>query len=158
MRHESGDGIGSHNRVGVDADENFLAAQMLQTEVKRIRLARVGFGQDKDPAAGLFEGKGLARNLQCLVTGTVVNHDDLQVGIGRDQRGANSPCDDFLFVVRRNQNGDLGKIMRRVAGSSITPGPEPVVDGERADEEEAPGHQHVADEEDPRHGIERQWE
>ncbi len=48
--------------------------------------------------------------------------------------------------------------MRRVAGSSITPGPEPVVDGECADEEQAPGHQHVADEENPGHGVERQRE
>ena len=46
--------------------------------------------------------------------------------------------------------------MCRIAGSSITPRPEPVEDGERADEKQAAGHQHVAHEENPGHGVERQ--
>ena len=73
---------GNH-RVGVNADKNFFAAQVFQSEIESVRLAGVGLGQDEDPAAGLFEGKCSPRDFERLVAGAVVNHDDAQVGIVR---------------------------------------------------------------------------
>ena len=104
----------------------------------------------------VFEGKGCSRDFERRVARAVINHDDLQIGIVRGQRRADRPHNNFLFVVRGDQHRNRGKIVGRVAGCPITPGPEPVEDGKGADEDQAPGHQHVAHKENPGHGVERQ--
>ncbi len=104
-----------NNRVGVDADENFLAAKVLQSKIKRFGLAGVRLGQDEDPAAGRFERQKRARDFQRPVAGAVINHDDMQIGIVGGERCADGAHDNFFFVVRGDQHCNLGKIVGRVA-------------------------------------------
>src|SRR5208282_1189653 len=139
VRHETRDGIGSNNSIGIDTDEDFGIANVLQSKVKRLGLAAVRLGENQYPAGSFFGGKRPAGDFQSTILGTVVDDDHAQIGIVGVERALNRAFDDLLLVISGDENRDPG----------------PVIDGEEADRNQAPGHQDVTQEKtdrDARHG------
>ena len=155
MRHHAGDGIGSNDGIGVDADENFRIADVLQSKVKRLGLAAVGLGENQHPAGRFFGGKGAAGDFQRAILGTVVDDDHAQIGIVGVERALDGAFDDLLLVISGNENRDPGPVGGNLLGRSIHMRAETVIDGEDADRNQAAGHQNVTQEKDDgdaRHG------
>ena len=114
--------------------------------------AGVRLAENQHFARRFFSGERMARNFECSVFRSVVDHDDAQIGIVRIQRGAHRALDYFFFVISGNQHRDfwlVGSDFRRLAEDLLAYS---VVDGGRADEKQASGHQKISDEEDPRDG------
>ena len=146
--HHAGDGIGSDDGIGVDADEKFGIADVLQSKVQRLSLAAVGLGENQYFAGGFFGGKRTAGDFQSAILGPVVDDDHAQIGIVGIERALNGAFDDLLLVIRGNQHRDLGPVGRNLLGRSIDMGAETVKDGEHADRNQAAGHEDVTEEED----------
>ena len=56
--------------------------QLKRRSAQSIRFAGIGFGQDEHATGRFFGGKSLTSNFQSLVARSVVNDDDVQIGIG----------------------------------------------------------------------------
>ena len=146
VRHEAGDGIGSDDGIGVDADEKFRVADVLQSEVQRLGLAAVGLGENQHSAGGFFGGKGAAGDFQSAILGSVVDDDHAQIGIVGIERALDGALDDFLLVIGGDENRDPGAVGRDLRGRSIDMRAETVIDGEHANRNQAAGHQDVTQE------------
>src|SRR5208282_3695034 len=150
VRHETGDGIGSDDGIGVDAYEEFGIADVLQSKVQSFRLAAVGTGENQYSAGGFFGGKRAAGDFQSTILGTVVDDDHAQVGIVGVERALDGAFDDLLLVIRGNEHRDPRPVSRDLFGCSIDMRAETIKDGEHADGNQAARHQDVAEEEDDR--------
>ena len=136
MRYEAGDGI---RAITVSASMPTKISSPRRCSSPKLRasaLPELGLVRMRTRPLAASRANALARDFEGPVAGSVVNHDDAQIGIVRIECGTDGPHDNFLFVVGRDQHRDRGKIVGRVAGSSIAPGPEPVEDGESADEKQ----------------------
>ena len=150
VRHHAGDGIGSNDGIGVDADEKFGIADVLESKVKRLGFAAVGLGENQYSAGSFFGGKRAAGDFQSAILGTVVDDDHAQIGIVGVERALNGAFDDLLLVIGGDENRDPGPVGRNLRGRSIDMRAETVIDGEHADRNQAPGHQDVTEEKDDR--------
>ena len=83
MRHQPRDGVRRDDRVGIDSNEKFGVANMLDAVVQCLGLAGILLAEDQHLARRLFRGESIARHFQRAVLGSVVNHDDAQVRIVR---------------------------------------------------------------------------
>jgi hypothetical protein len=108
VRHHAGDGIGSDDGIGVDADEDFRIADVLESEVQRLGFAAVGLGENQ-PAGGFFGGKGAAGDFQSTILGAVVDDDHAQIGIVGIERALDGAFDDLFLVIRGNEDRDCGR-------------------------------------------------
>src|SRR5208282_4572770 len=150
MRHEAGDGIGSDDGIGVNADEEFGISDVPQSKVQRLGLAAVGLGENQHSAGGGFGGKRAAGDVQSAILGTVVDDDHTQIGIVGIERALDGAFDDLLLVIGGNEHRDPGPVGGNLPGGSIDMRTETVKDGEHADRNQAAGHQDVTEEEDDR--------
>ena len=144
MRDEAGDGVVRDDAVGVDADVDLLVG-LFEREVERLGLAAVGLGEQGEAAGFDVGGVGVADDARGRVVGAVVDDDDAKVLVVRHHDGADGAGDDLLLVVGGDEDGDAGVVVGRCEVLALA---EAVDDGEDADEDEAAGHQDVADEEE----------
>ena len=108
-----------------------------------------GFVEDQNFSRSSLGGKGLARDFERPVLGAVVDHNHAQIRIVRIERRPHRSLNDFFFVVRRNQHRNFRLVrgdFRRLAENLLV---HAVIDGSRADKDQAPGHQQVAHQKDP---------
>ena len=148
MRHQAADGIRRNDGIGIDTDEDFFIAQVLQAKVQSIGFAGVGLGQDQHLAGCFFASKRPPRYFQCFVLRAVINDDDPQVGIIRIERRLHRALDDLLFVISGDQHRNLWPVRRSLAGGSVDTGAHAIVDGKSSDGEQPAGHEQIAYEED----------
>jgi len=90
-----------------------------------------------------------ARHFERAVAGAVVDHNHPQVRIIGVERGPHRALDHFLFVVGGDEHRDFGLIRCDLGGFSEDLFRKAVVDGCRTDEQQAPRHEQIAEEENP---------
>src|SRR5208282_4495827 len=154
--HEAGDGIRGNNGIGIDANEEFGIADVLQSEVQRLGFAAVGPGENQYTAGSFFSGKGAAGDFQSAILGTVIDDDHAQIGIVGIECALDRAFDDLFLVIGGNEHRDAWPVGCNLLGRSIDMRAKAVVNGEDADRNQAPGHQNVTQEEndrDARHGC-----
>ena len=149
VRDQAADGVGCDDGIGINADEDLFIAQVLQAEVQGFGLAGVGFCQNHDLAAGCLLGEGGASYLEGTIFRAIVDDDDMKIGIIGIERGTNGALDNFFLVVCGNQHGDIRFVASFLAGPAVGALTQTIEDGECTDEEQASGHQEIADEEEP---------
>jgi hypothetical protein len=132
-----------NHSIRIDSDVQLLV-DSLEREVKRVRLAAVGFGQHRQPAGRDIGRVGIARHIVGLVRRSIVDNNNAYVLVVRHHHRPDRPDDHLLLVVRRNQYGDSRLIAR---GREVLSRAQPVDDGKDADDDQPSAHQHVADEE-----------
>ena len=150
MGHKAMDRIGRNNGIGIDADENFRIADVLQPEIERLGLAAIGLGEDHHSAGTFFRGKSAPDNFQSTILRTVVDDDHAHIGVVGIERAVHRALDNLLLVIRRNQHGNSRPVKCNLLGRSVDMRKKTVVDGKHADRNQAPGHQNVPEEKDDR--------
>jgi hypothetical protein len=134
---------------------------VIESIVKGFGFAAVGLGEDDDLAGGFFAGEDAAHDFQRSILGAVVDDDDAQVGIIGIKRALNRAFDDLLLIVGGDEDRDLGSVSGNLFGRAKDVRTETVVESKDADENEATGHQDIAEKEDDgdgRHGRAEQPE
>ena len=150
--HHPCDGVRSDDGVGVDANEEFRIVDVLEPEVQCLSLTAIGLGENDDLARRLFPPKRGARNFQGAVLRTIVNHNHPQVGVVGVERALDRAFDNLLLVVSGNEDSNLGFVCRNLFRRPVHVRAKAVVNCENSDRNQAPGHEHVAQEKDDRNG------
>ena len=134
--NELGDGVGSDDGIGIDADVDLLG-DALEGVVEGCGLAFIGFSEHLEPAGGDLLRVGAGGHFSGAILRAIVDHDDAEILVVGVENRADRSDDDRFFVVSRNENSHA----RVEAGRGIaTPPGEAVNDGEQAHDNESRAH------------------
>ena len=122
---------------------------MFDSVVECFGFARVCLAENQNLARSSLGSKRLARDLKGSIFRAVVDHNHAQVGIVRIESRADGTLNDLFFVVGGNQNRNFGLVRSDFGGLAENLFVQAVVNRCRADKNEAAGHQHVPNQENP---------
>jgi len=146
--NELGDGVGSDDGIGIDADVDLLG-DALEGVVEAAALPSLGLVSTwRRPAEISWRSAG--GHFSGAVAGAVVDHNDAQVFVVGVEHRANGANDNGFFVIRGNENGNA----RAKAGRSLAVRPPQAVDdGKDADNNKPRAHEHIANKENHKNKI-----
>src|SRR5208282_2271193 len=147
--NELGDGVGSDDGVGVDADVDLLR-DAIEGVVEGGGLAFIVLGEHLQAAGSDVLCVSGGGHFSGAVAGAVVDDDDAEVFVVGVEHGADGADDNGFFVIRGDENGDAGtKAGRGLAVRTA----QAVDEGEDADDDETRAHEHVAKKENHKNKI-----